>query len=157
MEESMGRSCGSARLSRRSILFGMAILPASTLPALAAEPKPTGQISVEQVQVAFIGSANLGGGTLQFQGKPYGFTVGGLGIGGIGISKIEATGTVYDLYKLADFPGAYGQARTGIAVGNLGGGDLWLQNPNGVYIHLEARRKGLALSLGVDGLLINLD
>jgi len=153
----MGEDLGSVRLSRRAIILGLAILPVSALRARAADPKPTGQISIEQVQVAFIGSGNLGGGTLQFEGKSHSFTVGGLGIGGIGISKIEATGTVYDLHQLADFPGAYGQARTGITIGDLGGGDLWLQNPKGVYIHLKAQRKGLALSLGVDGLIINLD
>jgi len=153
----MDQSLDIAGLSRRAIILGLAMCPAVTVAAFAADPTPTGKISVEQVQIAFIGSGNLGGGTLQFQGKSYGFTVGGLGIGGIGISKIEAVGTVYDLQRLADFPGAYGQARTGIAIGNLGGGDLWLENPRGVYIHLEARRKGLALSLGADALYINLD
>jgi hypothetical protein len=155
----MDRSFDIAGLSRRAIILALAAAcpAAAAFSAFATEPTPAGKISVEQVQIAFIGSGNLGGGTLQFQGKSYGFTVGGLGIGGIGISKIEAVGTVYDLHRLADFPGAYGQARTGIAIGNMGAGDLWLENPHGVYIHLEARRKGLALSLGGDALYINLD
>ena len=31
---------------------------------------------------------------------------------------------------------------------------MWLQNPNGVYLRLKAKRRGLALSLGADGMLI---
>src|SRR5215475_2158614 len=96
-----------ASWSRRALILGAIMYPALTLAAFAADPTPTGKISVEQIQVAFIGSGNLGGGTLQFQGKSYEFTVGGLGIGGIGISKIEAVVTVYDLHRLADFQGAY--------------------------------------------------
>jgi hypothetical protein len=29
---------------------------------------------------------------------------------------------------------------------------MWLENPNGVYLRLNARRQGLALSLGADGM-----
>ena len=123
----------------------------------ADDPKLSGQIEVEQVQIAFIGSGNLGGGTLHFQGKDYSFTIGGLGIGGFGVSKIEATGEVYDLERLADFPGAYAEARYGAVIGDKSTGELWLRNPNGVSIHLMAKRKGLALSLGGDAIYINLD
>lgn len=128
------------------------------LPRLArADPVQSGTIYIEQVQIAFIGSGNLGGGTLNYGGRKYDFTVGGLGIGGIGISKMEATGTVYDLHDLGDFPGAYVQARYGLAVGQLSAGELWLQNPNGVSIHLKAKRTGLALSLGGDAVFIDFD
>jgi hypothetical protein len=116
-----------------------------------------GTVSIEQYQIAFIGSGNLGGGTLQFNGQSHSFTVGGLGIGGFGISKITAHGEVYNLKNIAYFPGAYGQARYGFAVGNVSGGELWLQNPDGVVLHLKADREGLALSLGADAVYINMD
>src|SRR5215813_8030331 len=58
--------------------------------------KKSGTVTIEQVQIAFIGSGNLGGGRLQFNGRTYDFTVGGLGIGGFGISKMRATGAVYN-------------------------------------------------------------
>ena len=70
--------------------------------------------------VAFIGSGALGGGTLNFRGRSYRFTIGGLGIGGFGISKMEATGDVYNLQELRQFPGAYGSARYGAAYGDQG-------------------------------------
>jgi hypothetical protein len=123
----------------------------------AEELKKAGTVRIEQVQIAFIGSGNLGGGTLQFGGKSYDFTVGGLGIGGIGISKITATGTVYNLDKLAHFPGAYVQGRAGFAVGQASAGKLWLTNSHDVVIELKADREGLALSLGGDAVYIDLD
>jgi hypothetical protein len=40
-----------------------------------------GPVSIHQIQVAFIGSGMLGGGTLSYRGAPYRFRLGGLGIG----------------------------------------------------------------------------
>jgi hypothetical protein len=125
--------------------------------AAAEDLKKSGTVRIEQVQIAFIGSGNLGGGTLNFGGKTYSFTIGGLGIGGIGISKITATGNVYNLSKLAYFPGAYVQGRYGAVIGDVSTGKLWLKNSNGVVLELKAEREGLALSLGGDAIYINLD
>ena len=121
-----------------------------------AQPSPSGTVTIHQVQVAFIGSGSGGGGTLHFQGRNYPFKLGGLGIGGIGFSRLDATGTVYNLNRLEDFNGVYGQARTGWAAGQHGKGEMWLENPNGVHIHLRTQRKGLALSLGADGMVVKL-
>lgn len=146
------------RLTRRGFSLGLlAGIGASLTPALAAEKYvESGTVTIEQVQVAFIGSGNLGGGTLLFGGKKYDFTVGGLGFGGYGVSKMEATGTVYNLRNAADFSGAYVQARYGLAVGELSTGSLWLENARGVALNLKAKRTGLALSLGADAIYINL-
>ncbi len=119
--------------------------------------KRSGTVRVSQTQIAFIGSGNLGGGELTYEGKTYSFTIGGLGIGGFGISRIEATGEVYNMTSLAEFEGAYGQARTGIVVGDASAGQLWLEGPTGVYIHLNTKREGLALSLGGDAIYIKFD
>ena len=137
------------------LLGVMAIIFCAT--ASADDLKPSGTVEISQVQIAFIGSGNLGGGTLRYDGKSYPFTVGGLGIGGIGISKMEAVGTIYDMKRLADFPGAYVQGRYGYAVGEAGNGELWLKNANGVILKLRTKRQGLALSLGGDAVYINLD
>ncbi len=117
---------------------------------------PSGSVSIHQVQVAFIGSGAVGGGTLYFGGRSYPFKLGGLGIGGFGVSKLDATGSVYNLRRLQDFEGVYGQARTGWALGQHGKGDMWLQNSNGVSLRLKARRQGLSLTLGADGMIVRL-
>ena len=58
--------------------------------------------------------------------------------------------------SLQDINGVYAQVRTGWAIGDQGRGQMWLQNANGVYLKLQARRQGLALSLGADGMVIQL-
>jgi hypothetical protein len=150
-------------MKRRRLV--LSTLPAALVTIFAGTPvrrafgqnaKPSGTVTIHQVQVAFIGSGTGGGGTLRFKGRNYPFTLGGLGIGGIGVSRLDASGTVYNLNQLEDFNGVYGQARTGWAAGESGKGQMWLENPNGVYLRLSAQRKGLALSLGADGMVIKL-
>jgi hypothetical protein len=135
-----------------------ALLVLSGAGALAADDLvKSGTLTIEQVQIAFIGSGNLGGGTLVVGGQKYSFSIGGLGIGGFGVSKMECTGSVYNLKNISDFAGGYVQARYGMAVGSAGGGQLWLQNSKGVVIEVRAKRTGLALSLGGDAVYINFD
>jgi hypothetical protein len=126
-------------------------------PAKAQEPpkgKPSATVKIQQIQVAFIGSGAVGGGTLNYGGKSYPITVGGLGVGGMGASKLTASGAVYGLMRKEDFAGAYVQVRKGWALGDHGKGTLWLRNSNGVTMKLNTRRKGLQTSLGADGVVI---
>lgn len=150
------RSCCRIACKLIAGLTVLCILSAGTFAQSAPPSRASGSVSIHQVQVAFIGSGAVGGGTLYFRGRSYPFKLGGLGIGGIGISTLDATGGVYNLHQLEDFNGVYGQARTGWAVGEQGKGQMWLQNSNGVYLHLRARRQGLSLSLGADGMVIHL-
>jgi hypothetical protein len=145
-------------VGRRSILSGLSGfgLSAMTSGVFAQERVKSGTVEIEQVQVAFIGSGNVGGGTLNFQGRSYRFTIGGLGVGGFGVSKMQASGEVYNLKELRQFPGAYGQARYGVAAGDKSAGEMWLQNPDGVLISLRTKRTGLAISLGADAVYIDL-
>jgi hypothetical protein len=118
--------------------------------------KVDGTVEMKEVQAAYIGSGAAGEGILTFRGKDYPFKVGGVGIGGIGLSTVDATGEVYNLSSLAQFPGTYGQARYGYAVGNSSAGDLWMQNEAGVILRLKAKRTGLILSLGGDAVVISM-
>jgi hypothetical protein len=166
------RDCGSlqlvgrrwlaafGRVSARMALAALAallVLPGANTASAADDLVRSGTLTIEQVQVAFIGSGNLGGGTLMVGGQKYSFSIGGLGIGGFGVSRMEATGTVYNLKNVNDFAGGYVQARYGIAVGSMSTGQLWLQNTKGVVLELKAKRTGLALSLGGDAVYINFD
>jgi hypothetical protein len=163
MNENDQSDCGEVNLpdsegKRQFLRLLLSGVATSLVPSLArADSVQTGTLTIEQVQIAFIGSGNLGGGTLFLKGKSYPFTIGGLGIGGIGVSKMEAEGEVYDLTDPADFPGAYAQGRYGMAVGELSSGQLWLQSTRGVGIHLRAKRTGLALALGADAVFIDFD
>lgn len=147
----------------RSLLTAVAVLLSTACstsvklgPEAVAGLAPDGTIDMQQVQVAYLASGGGGSGTLYYKGAAYPFTVGGVGIGGIGASTITASGDVYKLSSLAQFQGTYGQARYGFAIGTDSAGDLWLQNEAGVILHLKAKRKGLMLSLGGDAVVISM-
>jgi len=125
-------------------------------PEAVAGLTPDGTVDMNEVQVAYIGSGGGGSGTLFYKGGTYPFTVGGLGVGGIGASTISASGEVYKLPSVDRFPGAYAQGRYGFALGTASAGDLWLQNESGVIMHLRAKRQGLMLSLGGDAVVISM-
>jgi len=125
-------------------------------PEAVAGLTPDGTVDMQEVQVAYIGSGGGGSGTLFYRGRAYPFTVGGLGVGGIGASTISAAGEVYKLNSIAQFPVSYAQARYGLALGTESLGDLWLQNESGVIMHLKAKREGLMLSLGADAVIISM-
>ena len=150
------------RCNRRAALALAAVLLAagcagpSIGPDAIAGKTPSGTVELKAVQAAYIGSASAGSGTLNFRGRSYPFSIGGAGIGGIGASSIEGYGEIYNLSELSQFPGAYGQARYGFALGNRSGGDLWLQNDSGVIMHIAAKRQGLMLSLGGDAMIVTL-
>ncbi len=135
-------------------LFGGCSGSVKVGPEAVAGLTPDGTVDMQEVQVAYLASGGGGSGTLFYRGGAYPFTIGGLGVGGIGASTISAAGEVYKLNTLAQFPGAYVQGRYGFALGNLSGGDLWLQNDAGVILHLKAKREGLMLSLGGDAIAI---
>lgn len=125
-------------------------------PESVAGLTPDATVDMNQVQVAYIGNAGGGSGTLFYHGRSYPFSVGGLGIGGIGASTIDAAGEVYKLNNLSQFPGSYAQASYGFAFGTKSAGDLWLQNEAGVIMHLKAKREGLMLSLGGDAVVVSM-
>jgi len=118
--------------------------------------QPVGTVDMNEVQAAYLGSGSTGNGTLFFGGGSYPFTVNGVGIGGIGLSTINAAGEVYGLKDVQQFPGTYAQGRYGFALASTSAGDLWLQNESGVVLHLKAKREGLMLSLGGDAVAINM-
>jgi hypothetical protein len=127
-------------------------------PSGKAEPapgKPVGNVAMEFGQGGFILSASGGKGTLLFGGRKYSFKLGSLGVGGFGVSKVKATGEVFNLSRIEDFPGAYFQARAGYAAVD-GKGVQWLENASGVVLKLRTVTKGLALQLGADGLMVEM-
>jgi hypothetical protein len=123
--------------------------PESAPPTLHGKA-PSGFVDMREVEIAYLGEAGGGKGTLTFQGQTYPFEIAGLGGGGVGVSTIDATGEVYNLTDVAQFSGAYGEGRYGAVVGDASTGDLWLKNNAGVVMHLKAKREGLMLSLGAD-------
>lgn len=117
---------------------------------------PSGTVTIDEYELAYIFSGSLGGGKLFFKGNTYNFQIGGLGIGGIGASHLTARGEVYNLQDVAAFPGTYAQASIGFSATNMGEGHLWLQNQNGVQLHLTTSQQGLGLTTGASGIVVNM-
>lgn len=118
---------------------------------------PSGRVEMHEVQVAYIGNAGGGHGTLTFQGRTYPFKIAGLGVGGIGVSTVDAEGEVYNLATLSEFSGAYAAGQYGVVAGTASVGDIWLKNEHDVILHLKAKRQGLMLSVGADAIDIRME
>jgi hypothetical protein len=112
-------------------------------------------VSFEGGSVAAGIGYSWGKGTLHYKGKSYPLKVDGLSVGDVGITKMNATGNVYHLKKLEDFPGTYAAASAGAAAG-AGGGATAMENQNGVEIRATATSRGVKLKLGTDGVKIDL-
>lgn len=125
-------------------------------PTLDGQP-PSGTVDLHEIQVAYIGNLGGGGGELTYEGQTHAFDVAGLGVGGIGISSVDAEGEVYSLNDLADFSGDYVSGQYGIVVGEASAGDMWLKNEHDVVLHLKAKREGVMLAVGADAIKIRLD
>ena len=121
----------------------------------AEDKKPSGTVHFEETQFMFLGGIDTGEGTLTFKGKKYTFSLSGITAGGAGIQHMTASGNVYDLNDVADFPGTYGVMRLGLTVAE-GQGGLWLQNGKGVSMNLTTSQEGIALGTGVEGLVIEM-
>jgi hypothetical protein len=136
-----------------AISISIAVL---ALAGMSLAQEPSGTVTIDEYELAYIFNGAMGGGTLYFQGNAYNFKIGGLGVGGIGASHITASGEVYNLQDIQAFPGAYAQASMGYSATNQGEGHLWLQNQSGVQLHLITSQQGLGLTAGADGIVINM-
>jgi hypothetical protein len=130
-------------------------MPAKALPTFEGKA-PSGTVDMREVQVAYLGNAGGGKGTLTFDGQTHSFIIAGLGLGGLGISEVDAEGEVYNLTDLAAFPGAYAQGQYGVVAADASAGDIWLKNEHDVVMHLKAKREGLMLAVGADAIDIRL-
>jgi hypothetical protein len=121
----------------------------------SAQGATTGKVSLESKSVAIGVGVSWGDGVLEYQGKKYPFTVEGLSVIDLGVSKVSAQGDVKNLKKVEDFAGTYTAAGAGAAVGG-GAGVAALKNQNGVDMSLVATTQGVKLSLAAAGVTVKL-
>jgi len=121
-----------------------------------AEMQPSGTIHLSEWEFMAILEGDFGHGTLAYNNRIYKFKLKGMGALGYGVQKLSAVGHVYHLKNIADFPGKYSEARGGITVVK-GVGGLYIRNDNGVVIELKTHAEGVALSVGVTGITIEME
>jgi hypothetical protein len=123
--------------------------------SISAQGATTGKVSLESKSVAIGVGVSWGDGVLEYQGKKYPFTVEGLSVIDLGVSKVSASGDVKNLKKVEDFAGNYTAAGAGAAVGG-GAGAAAMKNQNGVEMNLVATTQGVKLTLAAAGVSIKL-
>jgi hypothetical protein len=96
-----------------------------------------------------------GDGKLTFQGKDHVFDVKGLSVIDLGVSKVTATGEVFNLKKLSDFSGNYVAGQAGATVGG-GAGAVIMKNQNGVVMKLTGVGQGVQLTRAGSGVDVKL-
>lgn len=128
-------------------------MPPMEEPVTAAPPP---FVELETTAIAAGIGARFGGGTLLVAGEEHPFKLKGLSLGDVGVSRISASGPVENLENVSDFEGNYVAVEAGAAAG-VGVSKLTMRNDKGVVITLESDVKGAQLTLGAQGLNVDLD
>jgi hypothetical protein len=115
--------------------------------------KPTATVTVKATTIVVGVGVSWGEGVLTFQGQDHPFKVGGLSLVGVGGSSVEAEGTVFNLEKLEDFGGTWGEASGAAVLGRQSAGGITLRNGD-IYMTLAGKQKGAQISAGGGGLSI---
>ena len=134
-------------------MAGCSALNTPTAQSIAGLP-PSGSVTITE---DFVVGLEGGNGTLEYEGRTYPFKVVGTVAGpGGGVEKLTASGPVYKLASVADFPGRYTQSTGKAGFSSSGSSDLWLENSAGVIMHLQGTSRGAMLTLGKDEIYIRM-
>jgi hypothetical protein len=115
-----------------------------------AQGSTGGKVTLESKSIAFLVGVNWNDGTLEYRGQKHLFTVEGLSVLDLGVTKVAAQGEVKNLKKLEDFSGTYTLAPGG------GTGATTLKNENGVEVALTPATKGMRFTQAKGGVEIKL-
>ena len=116
----------------------------------------SGSIRLTIYKAGWIIGGNGGGGVLNFHGRRYGLSTGGLDYGLVfGGSKTMLYGRVSNIYHPSDVAGVYGAAGAGLAVGR-GARGIVLTNQKGAVLELSGQQIGLLANVDLSGLAITL-
>ena len=134
-----------------AVVAAAVVLASASTQSFAA----TGTVQLKVTKVGFIVGVGGGSGTLNFQGRTYRLSVGGVSAGTIGAAGANLVGTASNLRTAADIAGTYSAASASLAVAG-GAKVITLQNSNGVVLTLRGKQVGFEASLSLSGLTISL-
>jgi hypothetical protein len=122
----------------------------------SASHAESGTVALTIYKAGWIIGGSGGGGTLNFRGRRYPLSAGGLDYGLVfGGSKTVLLGRVSNINQPSDVAGVYGAAGAGLAVGG-GARAIVLTNQKGAVLELSGRQVGLMANLDLSGLAITL-
>jgi hypothetical protein len=136
---------------RVALLALTAFAAASLSPAAYADE---GTVTLTIYKAGWIIGGSGGGGTLNFRGRTYPLSAGGLDYGLVfGGSRTVLHGRVSHIDRPSDVAGVYGAAGAGLAVGG-GARAIVLTNQKGAVLELSGRQVGLMANVDLSGLAI---
>ena len=113
-----------------------------------------GFVTLTIYKAGWIIGGSGGSGTLQFRGRTYPLSTGGIDYGLVfGGSKTVLRGRVSNIYRASDVAGVYGAAGAGLALGH-GARAIVLTNQKGAVLELTGKQIGLLANLDLSGLAI---
>ena len=137
----------------RSALAALTVLFAAGLSQAHAD---SGTITLTVYKGGWIIGGSAGGGTLNFRGRNYPVSVGGIDYGLVfGGSKTTFRGRVSNIFRPSDVAGVYGAAGAGLAVGG-GARAIVLTNQKGAVLELAGHQVGLMANADLSGLAITM-
>src|SRR5262245_48685124 len=98
-----------------SLSIGLLLL-AGGAPEFGQNPTPSAKVAIESTSIAAGVGVSWGNGVLEFQGKKYSFSVDGLSLIDLGITKASEVGDVYNLTNPSQLAGTYVAAEIGFAL-----------------------------------------
>jgi hypothetical protein len=115
-----------------------------------------GFVTLTIYKAGWIIGGSGGSGVLNFRGRSYGLSAGGLDYGLVfGGSKTVLRGRVSNINRPSDVAGVYGAAGAGLAVGG-GARAIVLTNQKGAVLELSGHQVGLMANVDLSGLAITL-
>jgi len=142
--------------SRAIKLVAIILIALGTLAGVSTESRAqTGTVRLHIVKAGFIVGVGGGSGVLAYHGHHYRLSIGGIGVGSLGVAAVDLVGTASNLHSPADIAGTYGAAGAGATF--VGGGQVaTLQNGKGVVLTVHGVQVGFQVSLGLAGMTITL-
>ncbi len=138
----------------RAALVALTAFAATSVASLARAD--SGTVSLTIYKAGWIIGGSGGGGVLNFRGRNYALSAGGLDYGLVfGGSKTVLRGRVSNINQPSDVAGVYGAAGAGLAVGG-GARAIVLTNQKGAVLELSGRQVGLMANVDLSGLAITL-
>lgn len=119
-------------------------------------PEVSGTVTLESTSVAIGIGVTWGHGVFTMHdGSTHKFKVKGLSVVDLGVSKISATGEVFNLVEATDLNGGFLTSEAGLTI--VGGGSVQaIKNSKNVIMQLKSSQKGLRLTVAPGGMEITL-
>ena len=144
-------------LSRLRFAALAAALIALNLTALVSPARAdVGTIRISFLKAGWIIGGTVGSGTLNFRGRSYPISIGGLSYGlTFGGSQTYLRGTVSNIFHPRDVEGVYGAGSAGAAIVR-GPQAVVLTNQKGAVMQVAGTQTGLILNLDLNGMALSL-